>query len=243
MKKPHELKSATAKSGPLLSRQDWTALRAWYGSEGRHHLPWRQDATPWTMLLAETLLHRTRADAVQALYPRIVEEFPGPAAIVDRQSKWIEFSRSAGLAWRAVAFISACKELLAQHDGNVPRDRETLLTLPGVGHYVASAVLCFGFGVRGVIVDSNTIRLAARISGEALNTSHHRSEKVRAMVARLSEDFNPLGPDDNYALLDLAARICRTGKPRCAECPVQPGCATGRLALQRAAMEPRRRTQ
>lgn len=127
--------------------------------------------------------------------------------------------------------------MAAQHDGRVPDSRRALMNLPGVGHYVASAVRCFGFGIREVIVDSNTIRLAARISGEALDRSRHRSLKVRAMVARLSEYSNSLGPDDNYALLDLAAKICRPSKPRCRECPVQPGCATGRLVITEAVTE------
>ena len=228
---------------PLLSSLEWVSLRSWYQTHGRHHLPWRHLATPWHVFLAETLLHRTRAEAVEAIYPRIVHEFPSPAVVVHEAPRWIEMTRSTGLSWRAEAFISACRSVLAQYEGRVPDRWDALMTLPGVGHYVASAVRCFGFGIRGVIVDSNTIRLAARISGEVLDISHHRSQKVRAMVARLSEDFNPPGPDDNYALLDLAAKICRTGKPQCAECPIQPGCATGRLAFPRTVMEPRRRTQ
>lgn len=243
MKKPSRMKADTAKRSPLLSGHDWAAIRAWYRTKGRHHLPWRQGSTPWTILLAETLLHRTRADAIQALYPRITEKFSGPSAIVNRQAEWIEFSKSVGLAWRAVTFVSACQALLARHKGRVPEEREALLALPGVGHYTASAVRCFGFGIPEVIVDSNTIRLAARISGETLDKAHHRSQKVRAMVARLSEDCKPLGPDDNYALLDLAAKICRTSKPRCGECPVQSGCATGRLAYPKALMEESRRSR
>lgn len=223
----------------LLSRLEWASLRSWYQTCGRHYLPWRHQASPWQVFLAESLLHRTRAEAVEAIYPRIVHEFPSPAVVVREATRWIEMTRSTGLSWRAEAFISACRSVLAEYDGRVPDRRDALMTLPGVGHYVASAVLCFGFGVRGVLVDSNTIRLAARISGEVLKISNHRSQRVGAMVARLSEDFNSPGPDDNYALLDLAAGICRTGKPRCTECPVKPGCATGQLALPRVATEPR----
>ncbi len=232
-----------ASNMPLLSKNEWASLRSWYQTHGRHHLPWRHQATPWRVFLAEALLHRTRAEAVEVIYPRIVQEFQSPAAVVREETRWIEMTRSTGLSWRTEAFISACRSVLAQYEGRVPDRWDALMALPGVGHYVASAVRCFGFGMRAVIVDSNMIRLAARISGEVLDISHHRSQKVRAMVARLSEDLDSPGPDDNYAFLDLAAKICRTDKPQCAECPIQPGCATGRLAFPRPVMEPRRGTQ
>ncbi|GEM_PF-2880685 len=228
---------------PLLSRLEWASLRAWYETDGRHHLPWRHQATPWRVFLAETLLHRTRAEAVEAIYPKVVHEFPSPQVVVREETRWIKMTRSMGLSWRAEAFISACRSVLAEYGGRVPEQRDALMTLPGVGHYVASAVRCFGFGIPEVIVDSNTIRLAARISGEVLDTSRHRSQKVRAMVARLSEDFNPLEPDDNYALLDLAAKICLPRIPQCADCPVRRRCATGRLAVPSAVVEPLWRTQ
>ncbi|MBI2847137.1 MAG: hypothetical protein HYX82_04560 [Chloroflexi bacterium] len=214
-----------------MSREYWAAIRVWYKSGGRHHLPWRQNATPWNIMLAETLLHRTRADAIQVLYPRITEEFPGPAAIVKRESEWLEMSRSAGLTWRAVTFVSACKELLAQHGGLVPSEREALLALPGVGHYIASAVRCFGFGIPEVIVDSNTIRLSSRISGRALVASRHRSREVQKAVASLGEVGRPSSPADNYALLDLATKVCRITKPDHWGCPIRATCATGKHVI------------
>lgn len=224
----------TAVSGtiaPALSGKDWASLRSWHRDHGRHDLPWRRQPTPWRVLLAEVLLHRTRAPAVLSLYERAVDRFPSPEYVIQRRAEWLEMSRPTGLAWRAEVFVRACEILLADHHGQVPERWEALTALPGVGHYIASAVRCFGFRTPEVMVDTNTIRLASRITEEPLSPAHHRNRKVREAVARLAEDGVAPGPEDNYALLDLAAEICHPVKPECPRCPVRFGCATGRRSL------------
>ena len=130
----------------------------------------------------------------------MLREFPGPEEVLLNANRWLQITRSIGLAWRGRAFVDACQTLIIHHCGQIPRDRSILMSLPGVGHYVADAVRCFGFGIPGVIVDSNTIRLASRISGEALETSWHRTGRVRAAVSLLADGTSPPDADDNYAL-------------------------------------------
>ncbi len=182
---------SAAPCDPLLENRDWHRLRAWYGLRGRHGLPWRRARSPWRVLLAETLLHRTRADTVARVYPAASSGFPSPKAVVDRPELWRELTRPLGLSWRAETFIAACSELVREHAGRVPDERAALERLPGIGHYSANAVICFGFGRNAALVDTNTIRLAARISGERLDPSRHRSRAVREAVARLRPDGQP----------------------------------------------------
>ena len=215
----------------MLSSRHWACLRTWYDEHGRHQLPWRVDSTPWKVLLAEVLLHRTRATAVERLYNEALSRFPGPESIVRQPAGWLQMTRPAGLAWRAEAFISTCDSLVALHQSNVPSGRTDLISLPGIGHYIASTVRCFGFGFREVIVDTNTVRLASRITGEPLDFSHHRSRRVRQAVVSILANGVAACSRDNYALLDLASLICRSGKPLCGQCPVVSGCATGTRSL------------
>lgn len=214
-------------TGAVLSAREWASLRFWYQEHGRHRLPWRRASGPWNVLLAEVLLHRTKASAVEALYEDVSAKFPSPEMVVQRPEDWIKIARPAGLIWRARLFVSTCEQLVLLHRNEVPSDWTALTSLPGVGHYIASAVRCFGFGIPGVIVDTNTMRLTSRITGEPLNPAHHRSRKMRQKVAALLENGTAGCAEDNYALLDLAAITCRTGKPDCARCPVVSGCKTG----------------
>ena len=211
----------------VLSSGHWTNLRSWHREHGRHNLPWRLGSTPWKVLLAEVLLHRTRASAVGRLYDEVLKKFPVPEAIVGRPADWLETTSSAGLAWRSRVFISTCDRLVTLYRGSVPSGWADLISLPGIGHYIASAVRCFGFGFPEVIVDINTIRLASRITGESLNATHHRSRKVKQAVASILANGTASCVEDNYALLDLAALVCPTKKPLCGQCPLVSGCITG----------------
>ena len=219
--------AATVEPCPALSPQDWASLRIWHHKHGRHHLPWREGATPWNILLAEVLLHRTRASIVERLYTEVSKQFPSPESIVRQPLEWLKATRPAGLAWRARTFISTCEQLVALHHNEVPAGWTALTSLPGIGHYIASSVRCFGFGFPQVVVDTNTIRLACRITGEPLSRVHHRSRRVRQVVARLSASGTAPYAEDNYALLDLAALVCLTKKSECERCPLLPGCITG----------------
>ncbi len=222
-------------SGLALSPQDWASLRSWHHEHGRHQLPWRAGATPWNILLAEILLHRTKASTVERLYNDVSKQFPSPESVVRQPAEWLKATRSAGLAWRAKFFISTCEQLVALHNSEVPAGWTALTSLPGIGHYIASSVKCFGFGCRQVVVDTNTIRLACRITGEPLNQTHHRSRRVRQVVARLSTSGTDPCAEDNYALLDLAALVCHAKKPECGRCPLLSGCITGRRLLSDSA--------
>lgn len=219
---------APTESYPVLLEQDWSNLRSWYGRNGRHYLPWRMGATPWKILLAEVLLHRTKAAAVERLYVKVSGQFPSALAIVQQPEKWLAATRPVGLGWRSRAFVSACENLVTLYGGEVPVSSRALMSLPGTGHYIASAVRCFGFGLPQVVVDTNTIRIAARVTRVALDITQHRSGKVKQSVAKLSEDGEASGPQDNYALLDLAAMVCHRVEPKCAHCPIITACETGR---------------
>jgi A/G-specific adenine glycosylase len=215
-------------TGPLLTSVDWRRLRIWYRDYGRR-LPWRHEATPWSILLAETLLHRTGANVVQVLYPFARKVFPSPRSVILKKSRWISMLYKGGLFWRARIFVRACENLVRHYGGQVPSERKELESLPGVGHYTASAVRCFGFGHREFITDTNTIRLVGRIAGKRLNPASHRTKSIQALTARLSNNGRPPLAKDNYALLDLAATVCKPREPMCHKCPLRSRCHTAQI--------------
>ena len=158
----------------------------------------------------------------------VVGEFPSPGAVLERTELWRELTKPLGLAWRVETFVRACSELVQEHADSVPGEATTLEKLPGIGHYVAHAVICFGFGERAHLVDTNTIRVAGRVSGTDLDPSRHRTRAVRQAVASLGPDGSAPDADDNFALLDLAALVCTPRAPRCMVCPLRESCVTGR---------------
>lgn len=221
---------------PLLSNRDWRRLRAWHTKHGRR-LPWRHKATPWSILLVETLLHRTSANVVQSLYPLVLKGFPAPKSIILKKDIWTSMLQKGGLFWRARIFVSACEVLILRFGGRIPSDRKELESLPGVGHYTASAVRCFGFGLREFITDTNTIRVVGRLVGKVVDPANHRSKSIQALTARLNVNGRAPLARDNYALLDLAAVVCRPRKPMCHKCPLQMSCRTAGIQAGRRILQ------
>jgi A/G-specific adenine glycosylase len=212
------------RSPASLPGECWNALVDWHRENGRHELPWRKSPTPWRTLLAETLLHRTNAAQVSPLFEAAAEKFPEPGAVIGMPSEWLRATHQAGLRWRAQSFIRACQQIVDRHNGLVPGNRHDLLELAGVGHYTADAVLCFGFGKPTYIVDTNTIRLAARVFGVVLDPAYHRTRYTRTQVSRLGREGRAPSPQENLALLDLAAMVCRPSNPACQQCPIRACC-------------------
>jgi A/G-specific adenine glycosylase len=208
-----------------LSHKTWRALLQWHASNSRA-LPWRM-RDPWSVLVAEVLLQRTQAVAVAERYPAIIGEFPTPAAVRARPERWASAVRGLGLRERRQRFLLTVDALYARHSGHVPSSQQELSDLPFVGHYTASAVWCFGYGQTTAIVDANTLRLAGRVFATEVRQRSHRSRAARQLVSRLYPDGHGGGPAANYALLDLAALVCKQRSPDCEVCPLLTDCHYG----------------
>ena len=198
------------------------ALLHWHRKHRRSY-PWRaSDLSPWHVLMAEMCLHRTRADQVAPVFGALLRIAPTPEAMVERSDDALDAMRSLGLRWRAENVIDVARSLCELFDGEVPDEDFELRMLPGVGDYVAQAVLCFGFGRRAVLLDTNTMRIVSRLHGRDAD----RRWQLRLDLHRLA---GARGPDAefNYALLDLGALVCRAGTPHCERCPLRERCTTG----------------
>jgi A/G-specific adenine glycosylase len=97
-----------------------------------------------------------------------------------------------------------------------------LLSLPGVGPYVASATLAAVTGEEVVLVDTNTVRVAKRVAGLTLRGDIRRRREVRAAITALLG--GPADISDWLAVLDLAATVCLPRDPKCARCPIEMDC-------------------
>jgi DNA (cytosine-5)-methyltransferase 1 len=205
-------------------------LLRWHQKHGRSY-PWRaKGVSPWRVLMAEMCLRRTRADQVEPVYRRLARIAPTPAALVKNAAKARRIMRSLGLHWRGRNMIALARTLVRRHGGCVPSTEQELRNLPGVGEYVARAVLAFALGRPAVLLDTNTTRIVSRVRRE----ENPHSWKLRLDLYELA---GPKGPDAafNYALLDLGALVCRAAAPRCDACPVRRICRFGAAAKHKSA--------
>jgi len=199
-------------------------LLKWF-RKNRRGFPWRETSDPYKVLIAEILLRKTDAMKVLSIYEHFIRRYPDFEALVNADAKQLEDSlRPLGLYRRKAKELKDLAQIVkTKHQGEVPHSREDLLGLPGVGDYIANAVLCFVFAKTVPLLDTNVIRVVTRVFS-------YKPKKKRARddpeMWRNIEQIVPKGEarDFNLSMLDLAAAICLPRKPKCAICPVFSSC-------------------
>lgn len=182
--------------------------------------PWRVDRTPYKVLVAEFLLKRTTRQAVLREFPKFIEKFPDIYAIYNAPVEEVEEAlRHLGLyKQRAKQLKELAEVVVKRYNGRIPDKWEDLVKLPGVGVYIAGAVLSFGYGRRAPVLDSNVVRVVSRLTG--LKAKRH--EEYLGLLWRLVPDIEH--DYFNYGLIDIGAQVCHYKTPRCGSCPLRDLC-------------------
>ena len=191
-------------------------LLDWYGKFGRK-FPWRRESGPYVILITEVLLQKTRAEAVVPIFNKFFKKYP---TIFDLARSDVESVKlliaPLGLAYRSRRLVRLAQDVVMKYDGKVPKELGELLNLHGVGPYIASAVMCFGYDLPQAIVDVNVMRLLNRLYGITSEL------KARSLLSHLIPPKQPRA--FNWALIDLAALICVDKEPRHNVCPLNDRC-------------------
>jgi len=194
-----------------------SALFSWWSvaRRERDRLPWRREHDPWKILVAEVMLAQTQVGRVAARYGAVIERVPTPAAAAALSvAEAVELWSGLGYYRRAIGLVAAGEEILRVHRGRVPDELADLLALPGVGPYIARAVLAFAYHRPVGVVDTNTRRVLVRAWRAAPGGT--------ALVQRLADTLVPAerAREWNLALMDLGALVCTSRAPACSACPL-----------------------
>lgn len=198
-----------------------------WGRENFRVFPWRETDDPYEILMAEVMLHRTKAPQVLAVYPDFLRRYPdvGELAKASREDLLAALA-SLGLRQRVEMLHAMAQEIRDRFDGRIPESKDDLVALPGVSDYIAGAVRCFSRNELEPIIDTNTVRVIGRLFGLETTDSSRRNRLFRDLHAALVDPDEPRAY--NYAMLDLAARVCtKVRPPDCAHCPVRRHCSYG----------------
>jgi len=200
------------------------ALIYWFQDHDRRY-PWRcSELNPWQHLVVEMCLHRTRADQVARVIRPVLDFGGTPESFLANSKKLQPFLSTLGLGWRSANLTSAAEHIVNKFDRKVPENWPELMSIPGVGDYIASAVQCFVYGRSSVLLDTNTKRIALRVLG---SEAHVPTWKLRLFLRELAGEKGA-NTKWNHALLDLGALVCKSRSPLCGECPVRVHCKTGK---------------
>lgn len=197
------------------------ALLKWGDDEGRSFFWRRPGVAPFTVLVVEILLTKTRAEMVAPVAPRLLARFPSPTALAKADRRVLErLLYPLGLHRKRARQLIACANVLIErHGGEVPRTVDALIRLPSVGRYAANAIALVAFGQRRSVIDANIARIYGRVFSLAappprLSAAHGLWALASRVLPRTrSKEFT-------WAVLDLGGTVCAARNPDCSACPL-----------------------
>lgn len=195
----------------------------WYRDHQRQ-LPWRYTDDPYAIWISEVMLQQTTVKTVMPYYHRFLERLPnvGRLAQSDLQAV-LKLWEGLGYYARARNLHRAAQIVHRDHGGQIPSDITTFKSLPGIGDYIAAAVLSIAFNQPFAVVDGNVKRVLSRLA--LIQAPVNRPSSHKEFKSLASNLLDPLQPGNfNQALMELGALICKPRHPACSECPVQLHC-------------------
>jgi endonuclease-3 len=173
-------------------------------------------------LLAAVLLSAQATDAgVNRATRRLFAQAPTPQAMLELGEEALcEHIRSIGLyRTKAKHLMQTCRILVEQHGGVVPRERDALQALPGVGRKTANVVLNVAFGEPTMAVDTHVFRVANRTGLACGDTPEAVEQGLLSVVP------DAYAVEAHHWLILHGRYVCTARSPACRVCAISSVCA------------------
>ncbi|RJX25810.1 MAG: endonuclease III [Dethiobacter sp.] len=176
--------------------------------------------TPFELLLAVILSAQTTDKQVNKITTKLFQKIKGPRDILNLGLPWLEKEiKGCGLyRQKSRQILETSRLLLDKYDGEVPRTREELMELPGVGRKTANVVLSTAFGIPAFAVDTHVQRVSRRLGLSEGKNPLAVEEEICRLVPR------ELWRETHHRLIAHGRRVCRARKPLCNACSLNPYC-------------------
>lgn len=200
-----------------------TNLVAWYRVNQRA-LPWRETSNPYHIWVSEVMLQQTQVNTVIGYYRNFLDQFPTVETLAAaKQQAVLKCWEGLGYYARARNLHRAARIVTDEHRGRVPDDYAAFRQLPGVGDYIAAAVLSIAFNQPFAVVDGNVKRVLARLMCIDTQVNTSGAKQVFQSLATTMLATHP--PETfNQAVMELGALVCKPNAPDCAACPLSADC-------------------
>lgn len=198
-------------------------LLHWYEMNGRR-FPWRNKRmTQYQLIIAETLLQRTKAETVSKFYVRFIEDFPNWTILSKVETVTLErYLKPLGLYnQRAIRLRNLAKEMV-KRKGKLPRERAELESIPFMGQYIANAVELLIYKKASPLLDVNMARLLERYFYKRKLADIRYDPYLQKLSFRIAN--HQKAKEINWGILDFASMICTSRNPKCGLCIFKKNC-------------------
>ena len=194
------------------------------------------------MWLSEIMLQQTQVVTVIPYFQRFTAQLPDVRTLARADLDTVlHLWTGLGYYARARNLHRAAQLLMREHDGELPRDIDALMALPGIGRSTAHAIATIALGQRAAILDGNVKRVLTR--WRAID-GWPAAPAVDRALWQLADELTPSARANDYtqAIMDLGATLCTRSRPQCGRCPVAADCQARQQARTAAlpARKPRK---
>ncbi|MFL3025824.1 MAG: A/G-specific adenine glycosylase [Candidatus Neomarinimicrobiota bacterium] len=197
-----------------------SVLLGWY-DKNKRNLPWRDIHDPYKTWLSEVMLQQTQVNTVIPYYNKWIAKYPTLSSVAETKiDDLLKLWEGLGYYSRCRNFFKASQIIMNEYEGEIPSNITEFESLPGVGPYIASAVMSIAFNNPQPAVDGNINRIMFRYLGLKNQTKYNRTR----IYSKLST-FISLKPGDIIqALMDIGSLICKPNLASCDQCPLSISC-------------------
>ncbi len=195
-------------------------LLRWY-NKNKRSLPWRDIHDPYKIWLSEVMLQQTQVNTVIPYYNKWIVKYPTLSSVAKTQiDDLLKLWEGLGYYSRCRNFFQACQIIMNEYGGIIPSTFTEFKSLPGVGPYIAGAVMSIAFNIPKPAIDGNINRIMFRYLGLKNQTKHNKTR-----VHSILSTFISLHPGDIIqALMDIGSSICKPNSVSCNQCPLSISC-------------------
>src|SRR5690606_26691534 len=209
-------------------------------------LPWKESKDPYRIWIAEIMHQQTQVSQGIRYYKTFLNRFPTVSALAEApEDEVLRMWQGLGYNSRARHLHQAAQTIVREFHGKFPSTYEEIAGLKGVGAYTAAAIASFAFGLPTPVLDSNVIRVLARVFGiDKPPASRSTREEMLTVLKDMLGTGDPA--EFNQAMMDFGALQCRPRNPECPDCVLRRHCVAfqeglvGELPLKQV-RRPRRR--
>ena len=174
----------------------------------------------YQLTIAVVLSAQTTDRQVNAATVELFERYPDFKSLAKASQGDVErIIRSTGFYHnKAKNIIALSKEVMGRFKGSLPRTREELVTLPGVGRKSANVILSMGYGIPALAVDTHVLRIANRLG---YCSTKNPLEAEKALIAVIPEEQWTMA---HLLIIRHGRATCKAQRPLCGECSIRDLC-------------------
>ena len=180
------------------------------------------EGDPWKLLVMGRLSAQCTDARVNIVCRELFSRFPSAKDMAEGDIEEIErIVKPCGLyRMKASSIKEASRMLVEDYAGELPRDMDELLKMPGVGRKIANLILGDVYGLPSVVCDTHCMRICGRFGMYRVSLRDpNKIEKILLELLPYGE-----GSDFCHRIVNFGREVCSSRSPRCKDCPMQDLC-------------------